>query len=83
VGHVVHSIVSGMQNVNALLSMLMCDRYGFRKKCARTRYAELAFLHPVGSGDHVVHSIASRTQNVHALFFMLWWDRYGFQKKAR
>jgi hypothetical protein len=34
-------------------------RCGLHKKCAETRYAELVFLHPVGSAGHVVHSSAS------------------------
>jgi hypothetical protein len=33
--------------------------YGFRKKCAETCYAELVFLHPVGSICHIVLSGAS------------------------
>jgi hypothetical protein len=32
-------------------------RCGLRKKHAETRYAELVFLHPVGSAGHVVHSV--------------------------
>jgi hypothetical protein len=39
--------------------MLRWDRNGLQKKCARTRYAELVFLHPVGFADHVVQSSAS------------------------
>jgi hypothetical protein len=32
------------------------DRYGFNKKHAGTCYAQLVFLHPVGSAGHVVYS---------------------------
>jgi hypothetical protein len=39
-----------------------------RQKCARTRYAERVFWHPVGSAGHVVHFSASRPRNVDALF---------------
>jgi hypothetical protein len=43
-------------------------RHGYNKKRAGTRYAELVFLHPMGSAGHVVHSSASGVQNVNALF---------------
>jgi hypothetical protein len=63
--------------------MLGWDQYGFDKKRAGTRYAELVFLHPVGSVGHVVHSGAFGALNVDALFFMLVWDQYEFDKKVR
>jgi hypothetical protein len=34
--------------------------YGLDKKYATTMYAELVFLHPVGSAGHVKHSTESR-----------------------
>jgi hypothetical protein len=49
----------GHQNINALFSMLRWDQCGFHKKRTSTRYAELVFLHLVGSAGDVVHSSAS------------------------
>jgi hypothetical protein len=58
--------------------MLGWDRYEFDKKCVRTCYGELVFVHPVGSAGHVVHS---GERNIDALFFMLCWDWYGFDER--
>jgi hypothetical protein len=61
--------------------MLGWARYGFHKKSAGTRYAELVFLHPVRSMGPIVHSGASEVRNIDALFLMLRWVRIR-QKSA-
>jgi hypothetical protein len=76
-----HVVDSGASNVDALFFKLRWDRYGFDKKCTRTCYAELVFLHPVGSTGHVVLSGAIGAGNIDTLFFMLGFDWYGFDKK--
>jgi hypothetical protein len=60
--------------------MLGWDWYRFDKKCDRTLYAELVFLHKVGSTSDVVHSGVSGARNVIAIFFMLGWDRINLTK---
>jgi hypothetical protein len=44
------------------------DCYGYEKKRAGTHYAELVFLHPVGSAGHVVHFGVFEARNVDPLF---------------
>jgi hypothetical protein len=61
--------------------MLEVDRYGFDKKCARTSYVELDFLHLVRSVGPIVHSNVSGREMSMALFFMLGCYRYRFHKK--
>jgi hypothetical protein len=59
VGHIVHFGASKSRNIDTLFFMPRWDQYGFDKKRIGTRYAELLFLHPVGSVGDVVHFGAS------------------------
>jgi hypothetical protein len=61
--------------------MLGWDRYRFNKRRTETCYAELLFLHLVGSAGQVVHFGVSEAQNVDVLFFMSEWTRCGFHRK--
>jgi hypothetical protein len=81
-GHIVHSGVSSVRNVDALFFKLGWDRYGFEKNHTGTRDAELVFLHPVGSVGHTVHSGGSGPQNTEVNFFMLGWAWCSFHKRA-
>jgi hypothetical protein len=78
----VHFSASEARNVDTLFFMLRWDQYGFDKKCIGTSYAELLFLHPVGSVGDIVHFGASGWRIIDTLFFKLRWDWCGFAKSA-
>jgi hypothetical protein len=63
--------------------MLGWARCGFHQNCAGTHYAELVFLHLVGSVGHVVHSDASEARNINALFFHAWVQPVQIPQKVR
>jgi hypothetical protein len=54
---------------------------GYHKKHARTQYAELVFLHALGSSGDIVHCGASKARNINAIFFLLRWARFGSHKR--
>jgi hypothetical protein len=56
--------------------MLWWDRYRFDNMRTGTHYAELIFLHPVGSVGHIVQSGASKARNIDTVFFKLRLDQY-------
>jgi hypothetical protein len=60
--------------------MLAWARCSFHKQRNGTRYAELVFLHPVGSAGHLVHSSASGPSNIDTLFLILRQVQYRFHK---
>jgi hypothetical protein len=66
----------------ALYFMLGWARCDFRKMRVRTCYAELVFIHLVGSAGHIGHSCASEARNIDAPFFILGWAQYNFRKKC-
>jgi hypothetical protein len=80
-GHVVHSGVSGVRNINAIFFILRWARCRSHKKHAGTGYTEHVFLHSVRSGGHVAHSSASGVRNVNTLFFILGWARCRSHKR--
>jgi hypothetical protein len=77
----VHFGASGERIVGTLFFMLRWDRYGFDKKRFRTCYADLLFLHLVGSTGHVVPFGASGKRIIDTVLFKLRSGRYEFDKK--
>jgi hypothetical protein len=79
VGHILHFSECRARNVDAQFFMLEWAGFCFHKKCTRTCYTKLLFLHPMGSVGHLVHSGALGARNVDAL--MLGWAQCSFHKK--
>jgi hypothetical protein len=80
--HVVHSSVSGAQNIDILFFILGWAHSGFHKRRVGTRYAKLVFLHLVATVGHIGHPGAFGVQNIGGLFFMLGWAWCGLHKSA-
>jgi hypothetical protein len=70
VGHVVHFGASEPRNIDTQFTIFhaIVGLVQIQQKRIGTYYAELVFLHPVGSAGHVVHSGASGPRNIEALF---------------
>jgi hypothetical protein len=47
VGHVVHSVASGVRSIDTLFFMLQWAQHSFHKKHDMTCYTELVFSHPI------------------------------------
>jgi hypothetical protein len=58
-GHVVHSGTLEVRNIDTLFFMLVWNGYGFDKKRAETRYANLVFFASGGICGSRIHSGAS------------------------
>jgi hypothetical protein len=59
VGHIVHSVASGAQNINAPFSCSGGTKLDSTKSALEHVTPNLCFLHPVGFAGYVVHSDVS------------------------